>query len=381
MSTIPFLLLVLGFLGLSESFNLPWARTSLPLRTTACRRPPQAVLLKCMSSDMTELNKLTVAQLKEKLVTLGEQPTSRMKKAELIERISSIAGEGASSTLSSSEEDGERQEGGGETAGMSSGGTMDLSSMTVTKLKNELKSRGLKTSGVKAELQERLAKAMEEEEEGAELKIPDPHLAAVLAESDEDQSWGAQAYGEEGETEVKSSGVEEDSGEQEESEEEDDAKFAELDTDQIFVRGISFKARPLDLVDFFESQCGTVTKIEGMFMGGKASGRAWVTFEDKLSASEALKLGNQTILDRTIEIYPPWSRPARQAMRMVTEGQGIKPERRPSGMRERQNPRFSSPRNSKVNSIFIGKIPLGADKRDIEEAIADFRGSLGCGWE
>ena len=54
-----------------------------------------------------------------------------------------------------------------------------------------------------------------------------------------------------------------------------------LTVNQIFVRGISFKARPLDLVDFFESQCGTVTKIEGMFMGGKASGRAWVTFEDK----------------------------------------------------------------------------------------------------
>ena len=31
---------------------------------------------------------------------------------------------------------------------------------------------------------------------------------------------------------------------------------------QVFVRGIPFKARPLDLVELFESKAGTVARIE-----------------------------------------------------------------------------------------------------------------------
>jgi hypothetical protein len=32
---------------------------------------------------------------------------------------------------------------------------------------------------------------------------------------------------------------------------------------QVFVQGIPFRARPLDLVDLFEGIAGTVTRIEG----------------------------------------------------------------------------------------------------------------------
>ena len=32
---------------------------------------------------------------------------------------------------------------------------------------------------------------------------------------------------------------------------------------QVFVQGIPFRARPLDLVDLFEANAGTVTRIEG----------------------------------------------------------------------------------------------------------------------
>ena len=35
---------------------------------------------------------------------------------------------------------------------------------------------------------------------------------------------------------------------------------------QVFVRGIPFRARPLDLVDLFEAYAGTVTRIEGMYV-------------------------------------------------------------------------------------------------------------------
>jgi len=94
------------------------------------------------------------------------------------------------------------------------------------------------------------------------------------------------------------------------------------ETTQVFVRGIPFRARPLDVVELFEEHCGVVTRVEGMFHAGRASGRAWVTFEEPAAAAAALGFDRQQMDGRFIEVYPPWSRPARQALRQVTEGQG-----------------------------------------------------------
>lgn len=64
-----------------------------------------------------------------------------------------------------------------------------------------------------------------------------------------------------------------------------------------------------------------VCLVQGMFFNGRASGRAWVTFEAASDAAQALELDGSDMGGRTIEIFTPDSRPARQALRMVTEGQ------------------------------------------------------------
>ena len=59
---------------------------------------------------------------------------------------------------------------------------MDVDTMTVKELKQELKSRGLKLTGKKAELQERLNAAFEDEEIAATIsnnEMDDNHEATI----------------------------------------------------------------------------------------------------------------------------------------------------------------------------------------------------------
>jgi RNA recognition motif-containing protein len=155
---------------------------------------------------------------------------------------------------------------------------------------------------------------------------------------------------------------------------------------QVFVRGIPFKARPLDLVELFESKAGTVSRIEGMFFNGRASGRAWVTFEEAEAAGKALELDGSDMAGRSIEVYTADSRPARQALRLVTEGQGFRSQpyngessdggRRGGdlgGWRGGGGGRFEQ-QAAGSKTLFLGRLPLSSGREDIADAIHDWAG-------
>ncbi|KAJ1485161.1 hypothetical protein T484DRAFT_1794768 [Baffinella frigidus] len=149
---------------------------------------------------------------------------------------------------------------------------------------------------------------------------------------------------------------------------------------QVFVRGIPFRARPLDVVELFEGggspsarppldvvelfeeNCGVVTRVEGMFHAGRASGRAWVTFEDPIAATKALGFDRQEMDGRFIEVYPPWSRPARQALRQVTEGQGGGTEDREPRRDDRGSDRFEPRGGARGRGMERGGFREGGDR-------------------
>ncbi len=89
---------------------------------------------------------------------------------------------------------------------------------------------------------------------------------------------------------------------------------------QIFVRGLPYSMRPEDLARIF-GKAGEVQMIQGMFAERRATGRAWVTYTTGNGAEGALSLHKTEIQGRFIEVYPPWSRPARQALRQVARSQ------------------------------------------------------------
>ena len=316
------------------------------------RLPPLAMM-------SNSLNAMTVAQLREKLAELGDSPPSKLRKADLIARVQGLAGGG-----------GEGGEGGGgrvtEAPGALDETVKSVEQMTVGELKEALKARGLKVGGNKPDLVQRLQVAMS----GISSSLTDTPDAAAAKEVSGDVLTVGEMKEEPGQVEKEVEG---------ENEEEEEAAFTQVeagsftisadlsaagvdtgefdevmtraeddeqeqvrgprsyttassdvreslqpspDMIQVFVRGIPFKARPMDLVHFFEDKAGTVTRIEGMFFNGRASGRAWVTFEEPAFAIKALTLDQAEMDGRTIEVYPPDSRPARQALRLVTEGQG-----------------------------------------------------------
>ena len=394
------------------------------------------------------LNAMTVAQLREKLAELGDSPPSKLRKADLIARVQELAGGG-----------GEGGEGGGgrvtEAPGALDETVKSVEQMTVGELKEALKARGLKVGGNKPDLVQRLQVAMS----GISSSLTDTPDAAAAKEVSGDVLTVGEMKEEPGQVEKEVEG---------ENEEEEEAAFTQVeagsftisadlsaagvdtgefdevmtraeddeqeqvrgprsyttassdvreslqpspDMIQVFVRGIPFKARPMDLVHFFEDKAGTVTRIEGMFFNGRASGRAWVTFEEPAFAFKALTLDQAEMDGRTIEVYPPDSRPARQALRLVTEGQGqpYSADRRTStgrfysldesgrcihdhhlvvkkcltilpriiifvhgiagGIIGRFDSGRFSERQEKSKTLFVGKLPLTCEREDVAQAI------------
>ena len=51
----------------------------------------------------------------------------------------------------------------------------------------------------------------------------------------------------------------------------------------------------------WQENCGVVTRVEGMFHAGRASGRAWVTFEEPTAATAALGFDRQEVSSRLHE--------------------------------------------------------------------------------
>jgi hypothetical protein len=78
--------------------------------------------------------------------------------------------------------------------------------------------------------------------------------------------------------------------------------------------------RPEDVARIF-GKAGEIQMIQGMFAERRATGRAWVTYTTGAGAESALAMHKTEIDGRFVEVYPPWSRPARQALRQVAQSQ------------------------------------------------------------
>jgi hypothetical protein len=108
--------------------------------------------LSLRSSSTAQLQTLTVAELREKLLKFGEKPPSKLRKAELISLLVPYIGEDFSASENPQ-------------TSVSSPRTQidfihlreeEVKSMTIPQLKEALKMRGLRVGGTKAELIERL---------------------------------------------------------------------------------------------------------------------------------------------------------------------------------------------------------------------------------
>jgi len=175
--------------------------------------------------------------------------------------------------------------------------TRDVHTMTVPQLKDELRSHGLKVGGVKAELQERLLDFLANGPSAEAVSPVAKKSAAPSIMGARPSAFASPANAQRKVTPERDWG----------------------DNRRVFVWGLPFRARPQELVRLVEERFGRVERVEGMFVFGRASGRAWVTFETQDSAKMAANTRDEISLgERTIKFAPPWSRPSRQALRDIT---------------------------------------------------------------
>jgi hypothetical protein len=167
----------------------------------------------------------------------------------------------------------------------------ELESMTVPQLKELLRERGLKVGGVKAELVARLREA------GSGSAVRTSRISAAGAPGAiRGRSSQAERRRPERRERIRAWG----------------------DNKRVFVRGLSYQSRPEDVVQLFREEVGgEVQTIQGMFSRSRASGRAWVTFTTPGHAQEAAQKFRYVLDNRGVEVFAPWSRASREALRAI----------------------------------------------------------------
>ena len=106
--------------------------------------------------SLPNLESLTVSDLRTQLQKFGENPPSKLKKAELISLLAPYVRDNPAAVLPSTV-----------STSQISGGSLDpadIQAMTVQQLKDELKARGLRVGGTKPELTARLLEALDKKE-------------------------------------------------------------------------------------------------------------------------------------------------------------------------------------------------------------------------
>ena len=106
--------------------------------------------------SLPNLESLTVSDLRTQLQKFGENPPSKLKKAELISLLAPYVRDNPAAVLPSTV-----------STSQISGGSVDpadIQAMTVQQLKDELKARGLRVGGTKPELTARLLEALDKKE-------------------------------------------------------------------------------------------------------------------------------------------------------------------------------------------------------------------------
>ena len=139
--------------------------------------------LRCVASD---LESLTVSDLRAQLAKFGEKPPTKLKKADLISLLAPYVGDNAAALTPLSD-----------SKPKTAGGPLnpdDIQAMTVPQLKDELKSRGLRVGGTKPELVQRLLESLaqpstqKEATTSADLQGSDTAIADDAAFTDDASS-------------------------------------------------------------------------------------------------------------------------------------------------------------------------------------------------
>jgi nucleolin len=114
------------------------------------------------------------------------------------------------------------------------------------------------------------------------------------------------------------------------------------------VKGLPWSATEEEVTDFFK-ECGTITACE-LPLGddGRASGTAFVTFDDEAGATKALEHDNATFGERWLRIVMASEKPAARSY-------AADPSTKPEG----------------CNTIFIGNLSWNIEEESVREAFAE----------
>jgi RNA recognition motif-containing protein len=271
----------------------------------------------------------------------------------------------------------------------------DISSMTVPQLKDELRERGLKVGGNKGELLQRLNDAID-----GKIASPGPVKTSLGRDtSAATRSRSVRSSGAPSLTPKKTGGgLKLKEGERLPVAEPMAKRALDSTMKRIFVRGIPFRASPRDVAMTLEDAFGPVIKLEGMTLEGRATGRAWVTFENSEIAKAAVEEARIEMDNRPIFFSPPWSLAARQALREMSEvaaydadvaGTNSAPSfgmQQPGAYNQGYDQRQQMPMTAPANepdvgeeedderggrTLFVGRVPLDAQEEDIRSALEE----------
>jgi hypothetical protein len=167
--------------------------------------------------------------------------------------------------------------------------TRDIASMTVPQLKDELRERGLKVGGTKGELLQRLQDAMDGKIATQALPIKTSRVVPRAASSVVAGPRAASSEAAAVSSRKAGGGIKLAEGERLPVAPAMPKRSLDASVRRIFVRGIPFRATPRDVALTLEDAFGPVTKLEGMTIDGRATGRAWVTFENAEIAKAAVE--------------------------------------------------------------------------------------------
>ena len=261
----------------------------------------------------------------------------------------------------------------------------DISSMTVPQLKDELRERGLKVGGNKGELLERLSAALE-----GRIAAP----GAVTTSRSRPAAASARKVGASAPTKPAGGGIMLAEGERLPQAPPIPKRSIETTpTARIFARGLPFRVSPRDVAFTFEEAFGPVAKLEGMTLDGRATGHAFVTFENAEIARDAVEEGRIEMDNRPVYFSPPWSLAARNALREMADFAAWQAELRGDGPPQgsERAPLARSGRDVSTDyvpvaaateeedgdeeepggrTLFVGRVPLDAEEDDIRDALS-----------
>jgi len=276
--------------------------------------------------------------------------------------------------------------------------TRDIASMTVPQLKDQLRERGLKVGGNKGEVLQRLQDAID-----GKIASPGPVSTSLsrgpaTAGTRRSASSSRASPATTKAAKTTGGGIKLAEGERLPVASALPKRALDDSMTRIFVKGIPFRASPRDLAFTLEDAFGPITKLEGMTLDGRGTGRAWVTFENSEIAKAAVEEARIEMDNRPIFFSPPWSLAARQALREMADMASYESDMTApayAAPAERGADRYGMSRDDRQittdyvpasttmeeididdnspggRTLFVGRVPLDATEDDISEGLAE----------